>query len=98
MEQQIMNCWSVCDDLDTLMEGVLEYNMTQDRITNVLIGMKDLYQLKFEKLFDQFEAMLQQQAQTKEPTKLQVKRYESQGIDWPFGKSQSGTGCNSTGL
>lgn len=57
MEQQIMNCWNVCEDLDTLMEGVLERDMTRDRITNALMGMKELYQLKFETLFETFEAM-----------------------------------------
>lgn len=57
MEQQIMTCWNVCEDLDTVMEGVLEGDMTQDRISNVLLGMKELYHLKFEKLWLQFEAM-----------------------------------------
>jgi hypothetical protein len=57
MEQQILNCWNICEDLDTVMEGVLEGDMTQDRISNVLLGMKELYHLKFEKLWLQFEAM-----------------------------------------
>jgi len=57
MEQQIMTCWNICEDLDTVMEGVLEGDMNQDRISNVLLGMKELYHLKFEKLWLQFEAM-----------------------------------------
>ena len=57
MEQQIMTCWNICEDLDTVMEGVLEGDMNQDRISNVLLGMKELYHLKFEKLWEHFEAM-----------------------------------------
>ena len=65
MEQQIMNCWNVCEDLDTLMEGVLERGMTHDRISNALMGMKELYQLKFETLWESFEAMLHQKREDK---------------------------------
>ena len=57
-EQQIMNCWSVCDDIQTLVEGVCDRDITKDQIANILMGMKDLYQLKFEKLFAQFESSL----------------------------------------
>lgn len=55
MEQQVMTCWSVCEDLGTLYEGVLDQDMDQDKIANCLLGMKELYQLKFEKLWDHFE-------------------------------------------
>jgi hypothetical protein len=65
MEQQIMTCWNICEDLDTLHEGVLERAMTHDRISNALMGMKELYQLKFEKLWEQFEAMLDQKREDK---------------------------------
>ncbi len=54
-EEQIMECWSLCDHLNTLAEGVMEQDMTRDQVTNVLIGLNDLYQLKFNKLFDMFE-------------------------------------------
>jgi hypothetical protein len=66
MEQQIMTCWNVCEDLDTLMEGVLERDMTRDRITNALMGMKELYQLKFETLFENFEALCRDRAQERQ--------------------------------
>jgi len=66
MEQQIMNCWNICEDLDTLMEGVLERDMSQDRITNALLGMKELYQLKFETLWESFEAMCRESQATKQ--------------------------------
>lgn len=55
LEQEIMNCWKVIDDIDLLAEGVCEGTLTQDQIANILIGMKDLYNMKFEKTFGIFE-------------------------------------------
>lgn len=57
MEQQIMTCWNICEDLETLNEGVLDREITRDQIANIVQGMKDLYHLKFETLFESFEAM-----------------------------------------
>lgn len=65
MEQQIMTCWNICEDLDTLNEGVLDRGMNSDQISNVLMGLKQLYQLKFETLFEQFEAMLKERHRAK---------------------------------
>jgi hypothetical protein len=58
LEQQIMACWNVTSDIDTLCEGVLESDMTTDQIANILLGMKQLYELKFDKMFNTFEAMI----------------------------------------
>jgi hypothetical protein len=55
LEQQIMDCWHVVDDLKILTESVLEREMTKDNIANITLGLETLYQLKFEKLFDLFE-------------------------------------------
>ena len=59
LEQQIMACWSVNSDIDTLCEGVLESDMTTDQIANTLLGMKQLYELKFDKMFRTFEQLIQ---------------------------------------
>ena len=56
-EQQIQKCWLVTDDIYELAEGVLEHNLTTDQITNVLFGMKEMYELKFNKLWDMFESV-----------------------------------------
>ena len=63
LEQQIMGCWSVVDDIDMLykhfgdnpkFEG--RWNAeAEDEMMNLMIGLKALYQLKFEKLFETFE-------------------------------------------
>lgn len=76
MEQQIMTCWNVCEDLDTLHEGVLERGMTTDEISNVVLGMKALYQLKFEKLFEHFEAMIREKHQMKQASAQAYSHYD----------------------
>ena len=59
LEQQIMACWNITSDIDTLCEGVLESDMTTDQIANILLGMKPLYELKFDKMFRTFEELIQ---------------------------------------
>jgi hypothetical protein len=57
LEQDIMNCWHVVDDLKTLTKRYMDgaTPMTEDEVTNVLIGLEYLYQMKFEQLFETFE-------------------------------------------
>lgn len=56
MEQSIMSCWSVVDDLKLLNENVLENeNFTKDDISNYLLGLETIYQMKFDKCFSNFE-------------------------------------------
>lgn len=57
-EQQIMDCWHVVDDINTLAEAVCEKNLTTDQVSNILIGLSALYGLKFDKLFQTFEQSL----------------------------------------
>jgi hypothetical protein len=59
LEQQIMACWNVTSDIYTLCEGVLESDMTTDQIANTLLGMKQLYELRFDKMFRTFENLTQ---------------------------------------
>jgi hypothetical protein len=54
-EQQIQKCWMVTDDIYELSEAILEHELTTDQITNILFGMKEMYELKFNKLWDLFE-------------------------------------------
>jgi hypothetical protein len=53
LEQAIMNCWHVVDDIKTVCTR--SDRMSQDELMNVLIGIHTLYQMKFEDLFEQFE-------------------------------------------
>ena len=60
LEQSIMKCWNITDDIDMLCESILENEMSQDDISNVLFGLKALYDVKFDRLFRQFEELLAQ--------------------------------------
>ena len=60
LEQPIMECWSVCNDIETVFRqiGDGERDPTQDELMNALMGMQQLYQWKFEQLFFKYEEML----------------------------------------
>ena len=55
VEAQIHACWNVVEDIDILLEGVCDKEMTPDQIANALLGMKEIYALRFDKLFRTFE-------------------------------------------
>ncbi len=57
LEQPIMACWNVTEDINTLFKHVIEHDLTKDEITNVLLGLKALYDMKFQDLFEEFEAV-----------------------------------------
>jgi len=59
LEQEILDCWHVVDDIDMLLEAVLDKEISTDQISNVLLGMKEIYQLKFNRTFETFEALVQ---------------------------------------
>lgn len=59
-EQEIMGVWQIVEELKVLNEGILEKDLTKDQISNIILGMSELYQLKFEILFDTFEGLVQQ--------------------------------------
>jgi hypothetical protein len=59
LEQQIMKCWTITDDLKLLRQNVLEKNMSTDDITNFILGLETIYECKFNELFDQFSYLIQ---------------------------------------
>ena len=61
-EQQIMACWNVTSDLKDLNEALLESDLTKDQISNILTGIEQLYQIRFNKLFRQFEDLVRENA------------------------------------
>ena len=62
LEAFIMNCWLVCDDLETVFKqiGDGEREPTHDELMNALMGIQQLYQWKFEQLFDKYEDVLKE--------------------------------------
>lgn len=57
-EQQIMTCWNVTTDLKDLREGIFESCLDHDQVANILYGIEQLYELRFQKLFAQYEQLV----------------------------------------
>ena len=55
-EQEIMDCWGITDDIQTLIDNC--EGLTEDELMNTLIGMKQLYHLKFLTMFSTFEGLI----------------------------------------
>ncbi len=57
LETKMMDCWGVVDDIKFLYEefhdGVKP--MSPDQQANLLLGLHQMYELKFERLWDEFE-------------------------------------------
>lgn len=61
LEEKIMNCWRVTDDIDMVATMISNAHMKpqdQDKFMNVLIGMKELYNARFDALFSTFEILV----------------------------------------
>jgi hypothetical protein len=63
LEQQILNCWNIVEDIKLLDKNVLEGKieggeMTKDEISNYLLGLESIYDLKFTQLFDTFSTLV----------------------------------------
>ena len=57
LEDQIMQCWGVTDDIDMVYSTEALYE-DQDRMMNVLLGMQELYRMRFQRLYDTFEHLV----------------------------------------
>jgi hypothetical protein len=60
LEQSIMGCWNIIEDLKTLQRVVMDKRISDDDTANILIGIEKLYQLKFEQCFETFEDFLKE--------------------------------------
>lgn len=59
LEQHIMKCWNITDEITLLNKNVLEKDMSKDDISNFLLGLTTIYNCKFEELFDGFSEMIE---------------------------------------
>jgi hypothetical protein len=62
LEQQIMDCWGVVDDIKTVYNADDLRELSKDEMQNLLLGLYTMYQLKFEISFKMFEDLCQQRA------------------------------------
>ena len=61
LEQQISECWNVTSDIRQVCEYVLDAPLEpnrEDKISNMLLGIEELYNLKFQKLFNTLETLI----------------------------------------
>jgi hypothetical protein len=56
LETKILNCWSVVDDIQLICNR-MEY-MDADARMNSMIGLKAIYALKFDDLWETFEKLI----------------------------------------
>jgi hypothetical protein len=59
LEQHIMKCWNITEEIDLLNKNVLEKDMSTDDISNFLLGLKTIYECKFEEMFDSFSELIE---------------------------------------
>jgi hypothetical protein len=58
LEQDIMDCWNITKDLDHVIGSVQQSQWDldhQQRMITLLTGLRELYELKFNKCFNTFE-------------------------------------------
>jgi len=61
LEEQIMNCWRVVDDIKTLNARFQDKgDLSTDQVANYLLGLETIYEVKFEHLFEMFETLIKQ--------------------------------------
>lgn len=60
LEQEIMHCWTIVDDIDLLYSQLGERKFSEDELQNYLLGLKTIYQIKFEKLFGTYESYMEE--------------------------------------
>jgi hypothetical protein len=60
LEQEIMGCWGITDDLQHLLEHIDKGNFDSlspsdtDELANIVMGLRHIYEMKFTRLFDTF--------------------------------------------
>jgi hypothetical protein len=58
LEQEILQCWGVTTDIDVLFNSIKDKNLSQSQILEILNGIKVLYDLKFDSMFNTFESVI----------------------------------------
>ena len=60
LESEIMHVWNTKDDLESITSRMMDDPdpMSEDDITNVLIGLSELHDIRCKKLFNVFESMV----------------------------------------
>ena len=54
LEEDILGCWGVVDDLKAIAWKVRNNQANEDEIIRLVEGLSELYQIKFEKAWETF--------------------------------------------
>ena len=60
LEQDIMKCWNVTEDIDNFIAA--REDMSEDQQLNYLIGLKHIYEVKFNNLWTTFESCIRERS------------------------------------
>ena len=60
LEQRIMKCWNITEDVQLLRKQLSDKEMSKDDIANYLQGLESIYEVKFNALWDCFEELVGQ--------------------------------------
>lgn len=61
LEQKILSCWQITDDLDEVFSYFYEEEkIDNDKLANILLGLKEVYNIKFENTFNTYEQALKE--------------------------------------
>ena len=62
LEQHIMECWQLVDDVNLLYKEVMDNDLhkDQDKLANALLGLCTIYGMKFDQAFNTYEEALKQ--------------------------------------
>jgi hypothetical protein len=61
LEQLIVKNWEITTEIKHLRELISDGKPTQDQVENYLLGLETIYEVKFNKLWDCFEELCQNQ-------------------------------------
>ena len=75
LEQQIVECWNVVDDIDMLYHHFGDNPRfsgmdakAEDEMMNLLLGVKSMYSLKFQRMWDTYEIVCREYHKRGKPT------------------------------
>ena len=63
LEDELMKCWHITDDIAAVSDIVVDTEMDdrdKDKFLNILIGMKQLYDHKFQEAYNTMDALIRQ--------------------------------------
>ena len=58
LEQEILGCWHITDDIGVMLNAMENPEFDEDERMNFLIGLRTIYNAKFEQLFATFEGLI----------------------------------------